>query len=224
MLSSSRGVSVRVLVGLVVGAFVLGLATKTLLFRDPASPGRAIDRAKVQEPGSGSVNRPSDAATIRTREGAQAAAIGFVELGDRLLSLDETAAADVLARVASRESREQFVRTQLANFEQLRTALGRGAGPIRFRVGVIAIRVDAFDGRRVRVALWRVGVLSRDGMTSVGAQWAIVTYDLVWEDGGWKIWGETTSPGPTPAETTTRAATPAELDATLQGFVPVGAR
>jgi hypothetical protein len=87
---------------------------------------------------------------------------------------------------------------------------------------VIAARVDAFSGDRARVRLWRVAVLSRDGMTSPGAQWATVTYDLVWEQGGWKIWSETVVPGPDPASTATDLATPSELEADLAGFDPVG--
>jgi hypothetical protein len=145
-----------------------------------------------------------------------------VQLGDLLLSLDPTAAEDVLRGIASRDSSEQFAQAQLAGFTQLRDAVGRGSGPTRLRVGVVATRVDAFSPDRTRVRLWRVAVLSRDGMTSPGAQWATVTYDLVWEQGDWKIWSETDIPGPDPAATDTKLATPNELEAALAGFKPVG--
>ena len=104
----------------------------------------------------------------------------------------------------------------------MRNALGRGSGPIELRVGVIATRVDAFSPDRARVRLWRVAVVSRDGMTNPGEQWATVTYDLVWEQGDWKIWSETDIPGPDPAATATKLATPSELEAELAGFKPVG--
>jgi len=58
--------------------------------------------------------------------------------------------------------------------------------------------VDAFSLDRARVRLWRVAVVSRGGMTNPGEQWATVTYDLVWEQGDWKIWSETDIPGPDP--------------------------
>ena len=158
----------------------------------------------------------------RTQSGARDAAIAYVQLGDLLLSLDPSAADDVLRRVASRDSSDQFVQSELAGFTQLRNALGRGSGPIRLRVGVVATRVDAFSEDRARVRLWRVAVLSRDGMTNPGEQWATVTYDLVWEQGNWKIWSETNVPGPDPAATASHLATPSELEAALAGFEPVG--
>ena len=49
-------------------------------------------------------------------------------------------------------------------------------------MGVLATRVEAFSTGRARVALWRVAVLSREGMTSPGEQWATVTYELVIPD------------------------------------------
>lgn len=210
---------------LVLGAvvlFVIGLSTKTLFFRDNTSNKRAAHASSL----SAEVPRV-DAAGVpvgfsRTQSGARDAAIAYVQLGDLLLSLDPTAAADVLRRVASRDSSGQFAQSELAGFTQLRNALGRGSGPIRLRVGVVATRVDAFSQDRARVRLWRVAVLSRDGMTNPGEQWATVTYDLVWEGGAWKIWSETDVPGPDPATTASQLATPSELEAALVGFAPVG--
>ena len=85
---------------------------------------------------------------------------------------------------------------------------------------MIATRIDAFAPDRARVRLWRVAVLSRDGMTNPGEQWATVTYDLVWEDHDWKIWSESIVPGPAPSPTDAQLATPQELDASLSGFRP----
>jgi hypothetical protein len=210
---------------LVIGALamlIIGLAAKTLLFRDASGGSRPEPSAPTaaQEPHVDAAGVPVGFA--RTEDGARDAGIAYVQLGDFVLSLDETAAADVLRRVASRDSGDQFVETELAGFAQLRNALGRGSGPIRLRVGVVAARVDAFSPDRARVRLWRVAVLSRDGMTNPGAQWATVTYDLVWEQGSWRIWTETIVPGPGPAATGTDVATPSELEAELAGFEPVG--
>jgi hypothetical protein len=87
-------------------------------------------------------------------------------------------------------------------------------------VGVVATRIDAFARDRARVGLWRVAVLSRDGMTNPGEQWATVTYDLVWEDRDWKIWSESVVPGPAPSPADAQLATPQELDTSLAGFRP----
>src|SRR5689334_9799310 len=127
MRSSGSTVSVRLLVALVVGAFLLGLAAKTLLLRDGTVTTRDTPR---------SADALADDVRSRSRDGARAAAIAFVQMGDELLATDRTDAANRLARVASRHSRDEFVRTELAGFEQLRSALGRGDGPIRLRVGV----------------------------------------------------------------------------------------
>lgn len=210
---------------LVVGAlvlFVAGLATKTLFFRDTASNRGHAQSASLTTDAPRVDQSGVPVGFARTKSGARDAAIAYVQLGDLLLSLDPSAAADVLRRVASRDSSDQFVQSERAGFTQLRNALGRGSGPIRLRVGVVATRVDAFSVDRARVRLWRVAVLSRVGMTNPGGQWATVTYDLVWEHGNWKIWSETDIPGPDPAATASRLATPSELEAALAGFEPVG--
>lgn len=209
---------------LVVGAllfFLVGLATKTLIFPSHAGPSTTSPRAERVSSGPGPTR--VDAAGVpsgfaRDEAGAVAAAVAYVNLGDVIVSLAPDDVASVLDRVAS-DSADGFVEAQVAGFEQLQQALGRGAGPARLRVGVLATRVEAFSAERARVAVWRVSVLSRDGMTNPGEQWAIATYELVWEDGDWKIWSETLAPGPTPAPTGDGAATPDELEAELGGFV-----
>lgn len=210
---------------LVFGAallFATGLAAKTLFFRDAASGSRSERSSSItaEAPHVDPTGVPVGFA--RSESGARDAAIAYVQLGDLLLSLDPTAAEATLHRIASADSREQFAQSALAGFAQLRNALGRGSGTIRLRVGIIAARVDAFSADRARVSLWRVAVLSRDGMTNPGEQWATVTYDLVWEQGDWRIWSETDIPGPDPAATASKLATPSELEAALAGFKPVG--
>jgi hypothetical protein len=83
---------------------------------------------------------------------------------------------------------------------------------------VVATRVDAYASDRARVRLWRVAVLSRDGMTNPGEQWATVTYDLVWEQHDWKIWSESLTEGPSPSPTDAQLVTPRELETSLAGF------
>ncbi|MGH9015251.1 MAG: hypothetical protein ACRDZ1_15145 [Acidimicrobiia bacterium] len=209
---------------LVVGALVLflvGLATKTLLF--PSAAGRSTTPQPADAAQSGAGPRRVEAPGVpigfaRNESGAVAAAVAYVNLGDLIVSLAPEEAASVLRRVAS-DSADGFVEAQLASFEQLQQALARGAGTARLRVGVLATRVEAFSRERARVSLWRVSVLSRDGMTNPGEQWATTTYELVWEDGDWRIWSETLTPGPTPVPTGGRAVAPDEFEAQLGGFV-----
>lgn len=222
MSTAGIALSRRALVSCALVMLVVGFATKALFFRDTAStkPAGRASSVVTEAPRLDASDVPVGFA--RTQAGARDAAIAYVQMGDLVLSLDPSAAANVLRRVASRESSVQFVQTELDAFSQLRDALGRGSGPIRLRVGVIATRVDAFSQHRAEVRLWRVSVLSRDGMTNPGEQWATVTYDLVWEQGNWKIWSETDVPGPDPAASSSQLATPRELEAALVGFEPVG--
>ena len=222
MSPATKALSRRAIVSGALVMLVVGFATKTLFFRDTANtkPAGQASSFVTEVPRLDASGVPVGFG--RTRAGARDAAIAYVQMGDLVLSLDPSAAANVLRRVASRESSIQFVQTELAGFTQLRNALGRGNGPIRLRVGVIATSVDAFSQDRAEVRLWRVAILSREGMTNPGEQWATVTYDLVWEQGNWKIWSETDVPGPNPAASSSQLATPSELEAALAGFEPVG--
>jgi hypothetical protein len=221
---SSTGVALsrRALVSGALVMLIVGFATKTLFFRDIANtkPAGRASSVVTEAPRLDASGVPVGFA--RSQAGARDAAIAYVQMGDLVLSLDPSTAANVLRRVASREGSVQFVQSELAGFTRLRDALGRGSGPIRLRVGVIATRVDAFLQDRAEVRLWRVAILSRDGMSNPGEQWATVTYDLVWEQGNWKIWSETDVPGPDPAASSSQLATPSELEAALAGFEPVG--
>lgn len=209
---------------LVVGGlllFLVALAAKTLLFPTDGSVSRPAQPAPAASAGPARIEAPGvPVGFARDRHGVLAAAVAYVQLGDVILSVDANAGADVLRRVSSRAAGDSFVQGELAGFTQLQDALARGTGPARLRVGVVATRIDAYAPDRARVRLWRVAVLSRDGMTNPGEQWATVTYDLVWEDGDWKIWSETVAPGPSPSPTDARLATPQELDASLAGFSP----
>jgi hypothetical protein len=94
-----------------------------------------------------------------------------------------------------------------------------------FRQGAVAWRVDAYDDERARVAIWSVGVLSRDGVAPPQAGWSTSVVDLVWERGDWRVWGETITPGPTPiADDSDAPATSPRLLSALDGFTDFGAR
>jgi hypothetical protein len=219
--ATSAGVTVsrRALALGALALFVVGMAVKTLLFPKEqravapqnSTPAASVGPSRVEAPGV-------PIGFAHTRSGALAAAVSYVQLGNVLLSGDTDSATTVLRRVSSRDAGSTFVDSELAAFAQLRDALARGSGPASLRVGVVATRMDAFASGRARVGLWRVAVLSRDGMTNPGEQWATVTYDLVWEEGDWKIWSESVVPGPAPSPTDGQLATPQELDTSLAGF------
>lgn len=87
------------------------------------------------------------------------------------------------------------------------------------------MRVDSFDQERARVAVWNVGVLSRERVALPQAGWAISTFDLAWERGDWKVAAEVIEPGPAPVTNAAAApATAAEMRRRLAGFVAYGSR
>lgn len=217
--SATVAVSRRALVICALALFVVGLATKTLLFPADRHPAVAPARIAVADAGPAHVEMPGvPVGFAHDRDGALAASVAYVQLGNVLLSLDTDHASSVLRRVSSRAAGSTFVDSELASFTQLHNALARGTGPAKLRVGVVATRIDAYASDRARVRLWRVAVLSRDGMTNPGEQWATITYDLVWENRDWKIWSETVVAGPSPSPTGDQLATPQELDTSLAGF------
>jgi hypothetical protein len=214
-------VSRRVLVLGALALFIIGLAAKTFLFPTEQQEVAPSQPASAAGSGPSRVEAPGvPVGFARTRRGALAAAVRYVQLGNVILSVDTDSATSVLHRVSSSAAGSTFVDSELAAFAQLRAALARGSGPASLRVGVVATRVDAFASGRARVALWRVAVLSRDGMTNPGEQWATVTYDLVWEAHDWKIWSESVVPGPAPSPSDAQLATPQELETLLAGFRP----
>jgi hypothetical protein len=217
--SASVAVSRRALLIGALALLVIGLAAKTLLFPTDSHTIDAPTPSAAAGPGPARVEAPGvPVGFAHSRDGALAASVAYVQLGNVILSADTDSAADVLRRVSSRSAGSTFVDSELASFTQLRAALARGTGPASLRVGVVATRIDAYASDRARVSLWRVAVLSRDGMTNPGEQWATVTYDLVWEAHEWKIWSETVVAGPSPSPTGDQLATPRELDTSLAGF------
>jgi hypothetical protein len=213
-------VSRRALVVALVVAALVGMAAKTLLFPDASTPARAIPATRgAVPPGPTRVDasgRPAGFA--HSRVGAVAAAVSFVTEGDRVLNLGPGDAAAFLASMAAHQTAASFVSQQQAAFDALRNAVAAGSGPTGLYAAVADTRLDAYTPARARVRLWRVLVVSRQGMTSPGEQWAIVTYQLVWQAGDWHVWSEADAAGPTPAMAGDPPASPAGLETTLSGF------
>lgn len=155
----------------------------------------------------------------QTRQGAIAAAAGYVTTGQVLLDLDPAGVEAAVRTMAATGAAEAQLADTTARLDLARDALTGSDSPIDYHQAVLAVRVDSFTPQRSRVAVWNVGVLSRDGVAPPQAGWAVSTFDLVWEQSDWKIWAESIVPGP--AAITNNAVTPAsspELRARLAGF------
>ena len=155
----------------------------------------------------------------QSEAGAVEAAIAYVTCGPALLDMDPAEAEQAVRTMAAAATAEEQAETLHLRLVALQRALAGGNGPLRYHQAAIAARVDAFTPSGARVAVWHVGVLSKAGIATPQAGWAISVVDLLWEAGDWKLEHETVSPGPAPIlDGSAPPATAEELDATLAGF------
>jgi hypothetical protein len=210
-----------------VSAFVLGLAARPLIAGQPADGGdRPAGRAAASSDETASDTTGPRRVVLgvpqgfaHTREGAVAAATGFLLTGQALLDLAPTQVEDAIGLMTASGSRAAQVARTSTQLTDLREALADGAGPTQYVQSVLATRVDAYMPEGARVSMWSVGVLSRRNAAPPQAGWAITTYDLVWEDGDWKLWSEDRDTGPAPMlNGGAPPATAEELAERLQGF------
>jgi len=219
----------------VAAAFASGLVVAVLIPRS----GGADDRERVVPASGDSASAP--AATDgsgpsvlregvpvgfgRTEEGAVAAAASFVCTGQALLDMDPLSAEEAVRELSAEASADELARRHLTQLEGAREVLASGTGPIVFRQAALAWRVEAYDEDRARVAVWNVGVLSREGVAPPQAGWSTSVVDLVWEQGDWRVWGESITPGPTPIlDDSGVPSTSEQLTDALTGFTDFGAR
>ncbi len=209
----------RTLVVSIVAAGLLGAASRGL------TSGPSV-RAHLAAPAvSGPGPRFADANALpsgfaHSPAGALAAATTYVRQGQRLFDMDPDQRSAALQGVAARGATGAVVADETAHLVELDRVAARGQGRLIWDVSVLATRIDAYATPRARVSVWRLGVLSIDGLTAPIAEWTTVVYDLVWERADWQIWAETQNPGPTPMpHPDEKASTPDTLRTALAGFV-----
>lgn len=174
-------------------------------------------------PGPSRVEHGVPAGFSRTRDGAAAAAASFVTTGQAMLDMDPLSVEDAVRQMAATATTDEQVTEFLAKLRAARDALAEGTGPIIYRQAAIAWRMDSFSPDRARVAIWNVGVLTRNGVAPPQAGWAISAFELVWERDDWKVEQETITPGPAPIlDNSAAPATAAQLAASLRGFTDFG--
>ncbi|MEX1171829.1 MAG: hypothetical protein WEG56_04360 [Chloroflexota bacterium] len=210
-----RTLVVSILVAALVGAAAHALATPPL----PPAPQARVTAAETEvRPRRDVAGMPVDFA--HSRAGAVAAAASYVRAGQHIYELDADGRDAALRTVAADDAEPGFLAAQASQLAQLDGVAARGTGPLTWHVSVLATRLDAYRATRARVSIWRVGVLAIDGLTAPLAEYTTVTYELVWEDGDWRIWSETQVPGPSPMGHPEAIPTSvAEWRASLTGFV-----
>ena len=174
-------------------------------------------------PGPFSTDHGMPAGFSRTPDGAVAAAASFVCNGQALLDMDPLSAEQAIRQISSSSTVDRQVADTLAKLQAARTQLAGGTGTTVYRQAAIAWRIDSFTPDRATVAIWDVGVLSRDGSAPPQASWAISRFELVWERGDWKVLDEAIAPGPAPIlDNSAAPATAAQLASALTGFADFG--
>lgn len=226
------------MIGVVLATFLTGMAAAHLLVGgtqpvtrdDRGSQAQARYSASAgaagsTPPGPTIEEDGAPAGFARTEQGAVAAAAAFVTTGQALLDTDPLAAEEAVRRMAASATADAQVKDVLSRLAAVRETLAPGTGPIVYRQSPISWRVDGYTPDRARVAVWSVGILSREGIAPPQAGWTTSTFDLVWERGGWRIWAETLTPGPAPLlDGSATPATSSQLAAALRGFTDFGDR
>ena len=157
---------------------------------------------------------------VQSPAGAEAAAVGFLRLDEKLVGMNDEAATAVKRVIAASSSANALAADLVAKLAALRK--GYPGGTTTYRIGVLATRVTPATADRVRVELWHVGVISPPGVIPY-EDWNTQRYELVWERDDWRVAGEASTPGPRPLSLPRPDPSgPGQLEASLSGFLPAG--
>ena len=233
---------------LFLGGLVIGRASMT---RSPAgTPAATTPPAATTAPASAAAATPGTAAApaeaaaatsevgprawrkgvgtgyARTQQGAVAAAANYTRVLSSDLILDDRrrhAAIDILA---APEAKGRLQKTFDQAVASLRSGLGvtgaAGDDPqVLMRATPVGWRVEAYDNRAAKVAIWVTSVAGSLGQTSQPAPiregWGTTTVQLRWAGGDWKQVDSTTADGPVPiADVSPPTAAPELVDKASQ--------
>jgi hypothetical protein len=213
---------------------VLGVAAVALLGigvligSDIVAPrGSSVVQATVTLPSSESAPRPPAAASPRpTRTGAVAAAAQAITAFNGAVLLEPSRLPQVVARVASAESRVQLTAAFERASAETRSKLGAGTVPapvIVLRSVPVGYRMERFSSRRATVAVWYVGIVGSGATVQPQQSWRTEIVSLVWESGTWKVSSFRSTAGPTPPLSTAEVpATSGQLFAAIPRYDEFG--
>jgi hypothetical protein len=184
----------------------------------PSTPSTSRPGA-TRTPGPRSVTLGVPVGYAHTRAGARTAAARYVTTGQTMLDAGPASAGDAVRKMAAARTADVQVDEVIGRLAALSAKLAAGTGPVRYWQAALATRLDAYGPRRVRVAVWNVGVLSRRDVAAPQAGWSTSTLQLVWERGDWKVASERVRSGPTPMlNLGAHPSIPDRFTADLHGF------
>lgn len=216
------------LVALVAAAFLAGGAARSVVGAEPrpgvvhqTSAGNTGEPTGPSGPGPSRMMAGVPVGYARSEEGARAAAVGYVRTGQLMLDASPAGVRAATQAMSAQGAAEGQLRDLSGRLAVVGRNLEGATGPVIYRQGVLATRVDAYSPDRARVSVWHVGVLSAPGVAPPQSGWATSSFELVWEDGDWKVWSESVVPGPAPVLNDDVApASASQLEADLSGFGP----
>jgi hypothetical protein len=214
------------MVAVAAAALISGLLLRGCL--PDGAPTSAATQPSVSAPGQSGQPGPTrlvngaPAGFAHEVAGARAAATAFVCTGQALIDLDPLAAAGATRQMAATSTADAQARANNEQLTRLRDTLANGTGPITYWQGVLASHTITYGGDRAVIAVWSVGVLSREGVAPPQAAWAVSTLALVWERDDWRLESESIVPGPAPVlNDSAPPATSSAMAAALRDFVQV---
>lgn len=224
-------------VAVLIGVFVVGVAVclaaigprfisddepRGRIDRQPQGSATSTSLPSAVEPGPTERIEGMPAGFARSEDGAAAAGSAFATIADDLLAMDPLAIEDAIRQIATVSASDDLAERMVGNVQGLRQALASGTGPLQYWAAALAVRVEEYDDGRARVAVWNVGVLSREQIAPPQAGWVITTFELVWERGDWRVESVDDVAGPVPIiDDSAEPATSTQLTDRLDGFVPL---
>jgi hypothetical protein len=155
--------------------------------------------------------------------GAVAAATNYVTVLSSSIILDRDRRRAAIDVVAAPEARARLQRT----FDQAVASLAKGLGvpagavddgKVVLRAIPVGWRLEQYDDRRARVAIWATGVAGTLAGVPVQEGWGTTTVSLRWVDGDWKQLASKTTDGPVPIADPATPTAPSELIPEAQQF------
>ena len=188
-----------------------------------APRGSSVVQATVTVPASVSTPGPAVVASPRpTRTGAVAAAAHAITAFNGDVLLQPSRLPQIVARVASAESRVQLTAAFEQASAQTRAKLGAGTVPapvIVLRSVPVGYRLEHFSDGRATVAVWYVGIVGSGATVQPQQSWRTEVVSLIWENGSWKVSAFRSADGPTPPLSSAEIpATPGQLFAAIPRY------
>ncbi|HWL43135.1 MAG TPA: hypothetical protein VNQ73_09335 [Ilumatobacter sp.] len=191
---------------------------------DPAPATTVVDAAPVAVGGAGPAGEAAGMPVgfSGTRDGAVAAAVAYAGASQRWLYFDDDEIAAAVGVLATSAAAGRLTAEVVSEVGLARDALGQSSGRVWWLVHPLATRVEFFTGDAARVSVWTVTVLAASGVALPQSEWMIVTIDLAWDDGDWRIDDVRSALGPTPILSPKDEPWPSErFDTGLDGFARI---